>query len=106
MKRIQIVPQRGFNLYGAMIQKEVEQSKRKSGTFFRSGPKERNRAKWAHIKHKGWIKLQRGSGGMVNAEVRTRAKGGSDWELFHAFIGFLDRQFGNELLSINIQYVA
>lgn len=28
MKRIQIVPQQGFNLYGAMVQKEVEQSKR------------------------------------------------------------------------------
>ncbi len=79
MKRIQIVPQQGFNLYGAMVQKEVEQSKKNLGTFYRSGPKERNRAKWAHVKHKGWVKLQRGSGGLVNAEIRTRAIDGRDW---------------------------
>ena len=105
MKRMQIVPQPGFNLYGAMVQKEIEQSKKKSGTFYRSGPKEHNRARWKHVKHKGWVKLQRGSGGLVMAEVHTRAKGGHDCELFHAFIGFLDRQFGDHPLSINIQYV-
>lgn len=105
MKRIQIVPQQGFNLYGAMVQNEVEQSEKKLGTFYRSGPKERNRAKWPHVKHNGWVKLQRGSGGLVNAEIRTRVTDGRDWELFHAFIGYVDRHFGDELASINVQYV-
>ena len=105
MKRIQIVPRKGFNLYGAMVQKEIDLYKGKRGTFFRSAPKQKQKARWAHKKFPGWIKLQRGTGGVVIAEVHSRSNPSNEWTLFRAFMGFIDRHYRDNIFSISIQYL-
>ena len=101
---VQVVGNSEVNLYGEMVRKEVELSASKRGAFFRSGRKERNRAKWTHKAYKGWIKLEKGAGGVVTAEVISRSEAGDDWQLLHAFIGWIDRHFGESIKSLNIQY--
>jgi hypothetical protein len=88
-----------------MIENEVQQAKKRTGTFHRTGPKQKDRTKWVHSRHKGWVKLRRGVAGLVMAEIRTLKKDGEDWRLLRAFMGYLDRLFGNHIVAINIQYV-
>lgn len=101
---IQIVPKPGVRLFGGIVKKEIELYKRNQGTFYRSGRKKKNQAKWAHKKYKGWINLERGNGEVVLVEIQSRAESGNDWQLFHAFLGWIDRHFGHQVSAINVQY--
>lgn len=101
---MQIVPVGKFRLYGEIVKKEVDLAKRNRGTFYRSGPKVKDRAKWSHQKYKGWINLQRGAGEIVTAEVVYKGGSAGEWQLLHAFIGWIDRHFGDRILAINVQY--
>ena len=102
MRRIQVVPKGRYRLYGAMVAKELELSRRGLGTFHRSARKQKNKAKWNHVRYVGWIKLRRGLGEVVEMEVRS--KKGTDWQLLHALLGFLDRHFADKIQSVSIQY--
>jgi hypothetical protein len=102
-KLMQIIPSQDFRLFGAMVKKEIELSKKNQGTFYRSGPKRKDEAKWSHKKFKGWINLQRSSGEVVVVEVQSRAQS-EEWQLFHALLGWLDRHFRQQIWAINIQY--
>lgn len=105
MRRIQIVPKAGFNLYGAMIAKEVELAQKNQGTLHRSGKKMKDRARWSHKTYKGWIKLQRGLGNIVVAELLSTARDDSEWQLLQSFLGFVDRHYSDQVQAISIQYV-
>jgi hypothetical protein len=105
MRLIQITPRDGSRLYGMLVKKEIELSRRGKGTFFRNGPKQKNIAKWSHATYKGWIWLERGLGEVVLAELHTRSSKEDDWQLLHAFLGFLDRHFAESIATVNIQYV-
>jgi hypothetical protein len=104
MRLIQIIPKRGYRLYGAIVKKEVDLYRRSRGTFFRSAPKLKNAAKWSHKRYKGWIWIERGLSEVVVAELCSKTANQDEWELFHAFLGFLDRHFGDKIEAINIQY--
>jgi hypothetical protein len=106
MKRLaQIVPAGDFRLFGAMVRKEIELTKKNGGTFYRSGGKEENRAKWSHLKYQGWINLERSrQGEVVTVEIHSRARSENEWQLVHAFLGWVDRHFGQQISAINIQY--
>jgi hypothetical protein len=43
-------------------------------------------------------------GGVVLAEVATKARASADRELFHAFMGFHDRHDGTKVYAINSQF--
>jgi hypothetical protein len=104
MRLIQIVPKDYFNLYGALVAKEIELRRRKQGTLRRAGVKQKNYAKWNHKSYYGWLWLQRGMGEVVTVELKS--KGGNDeWQLLHAFLGFVDRHFADNIQSIQIQYL-
>ena len=103
MRRLQIVPKPGFRLYGALVAKEVELSRKNRGTLRRSGRKLKERARWEHKKYPGWLKLTRGAAEVVDIEVRSTGKG-EDWQLLRSILGFIDRHFGNKVRVINIQY--
>ena len=103
MRRVQVIPRDGFRLYGAMVAKEVELSRKNKGTFRRSGRKEKDRAKWSHSTYQGWVKLARGMGEVVEIEVRSKEKG-AEWQLLHAILGFIDRHFAHKVRAINIHY--
>ena len=101
-KLLQIVPSQDFRLFGAMVKKEIELGEK--GTFYRSAPKRKDQAKWSHKTYKGWVNLQRSSGEVVVAEVQSRTQSEDEWQLFHAFLGWADRHFGQQISAINIQY--
>jgi hypothetical protein len=103
MRRIQVVPTNGANLYGDMIAKEIELASKNVGTLHRNGPKLKDRSKWSHTSYPGWINLARSIGGVVCVEVRSK-KADTEWQLLQSFLGFLDRHFSSEIQSINIQY--
>ncbi|UCH33945.1 MAG: hypothetical protein JSV65_15500 [Armatimonadota bacterium] len=104
MKRLQVIPEEGFNLYGALTKREVEHRRRARGTFYRSGAKKKDQATWAHDRYVGRIKLQRGMGEIVLAEVRTKADPEQESRLLGALLGFLDRHFREHVAAINIQF--
>lgn len=104
MRRIQIVPKKSLNLYGAMIAKEIQLAKKNQGTLHRSGRKIKDRAKWSHSSYKGWINLQRGLGNIVEAELLSTAKRDSEWQLLQSFLGFIDRHFSDKVQNVSIQY--
>jgi hypothetical protein len=104
VRLIQVIPTEGYRLYGAIVKKEVELYKKNRGTFYRSGSKTKNSTKWAHKSYKGWIWIGRGMGEVVVAELQTKSTGSDEWQLFHAFMGFLDRHFAKNIGAINIQF--
>src|SRR5262245_5263612 len=104
IRLVQIVPQNGVRLFGEMVKKEIELNRNKRGTFYRSGPKHRDRTKWSHVKHNGWVNLERGAGEVVSVEVQSRSQAEDEWQLLHALIGWVDRHFSDKVLAINIQY--
>jgi hypothetical protein len=105
MRVIQIIPRKQCRLYGMLVQKEIELAKRNVGTFRRSGRKQKNVAKWDHKNFQGWIWLERGLGEVVLAELDSKSSNDDEWQLLHAFLGFVDRHFGDKIAAINIQYV-
>lgn len=104
MRLIQIIPRDHCRLYGLIVKKEIDLYKRGKGTFYRSGSKRKNSAKWAHSTYKGWIWLERSLGEVVLAELQSKSSGGDEWQLLHAFLGFLDRHFADKIAAVHIQY--
>lgn len=104
MRLIQITPKRGCRLYGAIVKKEVDLFRQGKGTFYRSAAKAKNSAKWSHKSYDGWIWLERGLSEVILAELRSRTADKNEWQLLHAFLGFLDRHFADKIETINIQY--
>jgi hypothetical protein len=99
MKLVQITPLERTRLYGAMVKKEAEIRKQRAGAFSRVGVKKSNKAKWKHIRFKGWINLERGQSEVVTAKVNS-----PDWQLLAAFVGWIDRHFGDQVQTVNIKY--
>jgi hypothetical protein len=95
MKTVQIIPLERKRLYGAMVKKEAEIRKRRAGAFSRVGAKRSNKAKWKHIRFKGW---------RDRSEVVTAKVNSSDWQLLAAFIGWIDRHFDDWVEAVNIRY--
>ena len=103
MKLLQIVPRDGTRLYGAMIKKQAEIRKSGRGTFSRAGARKRNAARWTHVRYKGSIDFKPGVADAV--DVRIRSPDHSDEaRLLSSFLGWLDRHFGEQISSVNIQY--
>lgn len=75
------------------------------GTFRRLGRKEKNRARWNHLRYQGRIALERTRGQAVAAKVTAAGKSANPWQLLHAFIGWTDRHFATKLQSLTVQYL-
>jgi hypothetical protein len=101
MRIVQIVPREEMRLYGALVKKEAAIAATGRGAFYRAGPKTKNSAKWKHTKHKGWVKLERGLSEVVTAAVRS-LNADQEWQILDAFLGFVYRHFGKEVMSIII----
>jgi hypothetical protein len=99
MKLVQIMPIERKRLYGAMVKKEAEIRKRRVGAFHRAGAKKRDKARWRHVRFKGWIDLEREGSEVVTAKVNS-----ADWQLLAAFVGWIDRHFGDQVHAVTIQY--
>ena len=99
MKVVQIIPLGRTRLYGAMTKKQGEIGKLRAGAFSRVGGKLANKARWKHVRFKGWISLKREKSEIVTAKVNS-----GDWQLLSAFIGWVDRHFADQVQTVNILY--
>jgi hypothetical protein len=103
MKLLQIVPRDGTRLYSAIVRKQADIRKSGRGTFSRLGARKRNAARWGHVRYKGSINLKAGLSEAVNAKIKS-PEPGDEARLLSSFLGWLDRHFGDQLSSVNIQY--
>jgi hypothetical protein len=103
MKLLQIVPRDGTPLYGAVIRKQAEIRRGGRGTFVRAKSRKRAAARWTHVRYKGSINLERGLSDAVKVEIKSPARD-DEARLLSSFLGWLDRHFGDEVSSVNIQY--
>jgi hypothetical protein len=101
MKVVQIVPRGKVHLYGAIVKKEAAIRKNDRGTFYRAGRKKQNEAKWNHKRYKGAVNLKRGDDEIVTARVRSPNE---EWQMLSAFLGWVNRHFGDRVTAVNITY--
>jgi len=103
MKMLQIVPRSHARLYGAMIKKQAEIRKSGRGTFVRAGARKRHAARWTHVRYKGSIQLEPGQADAIEVAIKSPERG-DEARLLSSFLGWLDRHFGDQLSSVNIEY--
>ncbi len=103
MKLLQIEPRGGTHLYGAIVKKQADIRRSGRGTFSRVGAKRRNAARWSHVRYKGSINLKAGPSEAVNVAIKS-PEPGDEARLLSSFLGWLDRHFGGQVSSVNIQY--
>jgi hypothetical protein len=103
MRHIDIVPKERTKLYDALQKKEAAIRAAGRGTFFRTGRKLKNSAKWKHKAYSGEIALKRQPEHIVSARIRAGARTG-EWQMMSAFLGFVDRHFGEDVATITIRY--
>ena len=97
MKFLQIIPKEGVDLKNELKTIENDLRSRGRGTFYKVSV-----GKWKHVKFWGWLRFEKSLGGVLNVEIKSKTEG--EWQIFSAFIGFLDRSIGDKIHSINIQY--
>ena len=103
MKSLDIVPRRGAGLFGAIVRKQADIRKNGRGTFVRAGGKARSAARWTHVRYKGSLDLRPGDADAVSVKIKS-SDHGDEARLLSSFLGWLDRHFGNQISSVNIQY--
>jgi len=103
MKLLQIVPREGTRLYGAIIKKQAEIRRSGRGTFSRAKARKRKATRWTHVRYKGSVNLEPGLSEAVEVAISSPDRG-DEARLLSSLLGWLDRHFGEQLSSINIQY--
>lgn len=103
MKTLEITPRDGRRFYDAIIKKQDDIHQRGRGTFSRTGAKRSNAAQWTHTKFKGSVNLARGTGETVSVKIKSRVKT-DESKMLSAFLGWIDRHFGDRLQTVTIQY--
>ena len=103
MKTVEITPRKKSPLYGGLVKREAAIRKKGRGTFSRKGPARAGTATWGHKRFKGSVSLKHAGTASVTARIRS---GNSEDEggLLKAFVGFIDRHFGDEVATITIHY--
>jgi hypothetical protein len=103
MKRLQILPRRQKDLYGAMIKRQDEIRRSGRGTFSRVGPKRARAARWKHARYRGAIGLRRDASEVVGVSIRSPDQG-DEARLLSAFLGWIGRHFGDQVQTVIIEY--
>jgi hypothetical protein len=78
-----------------LILSEAEIREKRAGSFHRTGARKRDKARWKPAKFKGWI---------LNGSDLTAKVNSDDWQLLAAFVGWVERHFGEQVQALNIQY--
>jgi hypothetical protein len=103
MKLVEITPREKSPIYSALIKREAAIRKNGRGTFSRKGPVRAGAATWSHKKFKGSVSLKREGAELVRAKIRS-ATLEDEVGLLKAFLGFVDRHFGDQVDTIMIHY--
>jgi hypothetical protein len=103
MKIVEITPRKKSPLYGGLVKREAAIRKNGRGTFSRKGPARAGAATWSHKRFKGSVRLTHEGTELVRAKIRSRTPE-DEGSLLKAFLGFVDRHFGDEVATITIHY--
>ena len=103
MKIVEITPFGKSSIYGGLIKREAEIRKKGRGTFSRKGAARAGAATWSHKRFKGSVSLSRQPAELVRAKIRS-ANSQEEGGLLKAFLGFVDRHFGDQVATITIHY--
>jgi hypothetical protein len=103
MKTVEIMPREKSAIYGALVKREAEIRRNGRGTFVRKGPSRQTSAVWTHKKFTGTVSLKREEAQAVSAKIRSRVPE-DERRLLNAFLGFVDRQCGDQVATITIRY--
>jgi hypothetical protein len=99
MKILQVVPKPRTKSKLKTQLKATERNLRGPHTTFQQV----REGRWKHVKYPGWIQWADTPGNLLVAEIHTRVKD-HEWQMLHAFIGYLDRHLGEEIESVSIFY--
>jgi hypothetical protein len=103
MKIVEITPRERSPLYGTLVKREAAIRKKGLGTFSRKGPPRQGAATWKHKRFKGTVSLKRDTEQSVTAKIRSGAPE-DERRLLNSFLGFVDRQCGDQVATITIRY--
>jgi hypothetical protein len=103
MKVVEITPRQKSALYGTLVKREAAIRKKGLGTFARSGPLRQGSATWKHKRFKGTVSLKRDTEQAVTAKIRSGVPE-DERRLLNSFLGFVDRQCGDQVETITIRY--
>lgn len=87
------------NFYTLVKQKERELRRKGKGTLHRSGEN-----RWKHVSYPGYIDFFKSHQQLSIFEIKSKPETGSNWQLLHSFLGFLDRHFHRVIESVTILY--
>ena len=99
MKILQVLPRRG-NKQGlkALLNAKERALRNRGTTFYR-----KRAGRWAHTAYHGWINWSEAQGGILVAEIHSKAAD-AEWQLLKAFVGYLDRHLADHIESITVTY--
>ena len=103
MKIVEITPRERSALYATLIKREAAIRGNGRGTFVRKGPSRQTSATWSHKKFTGSVMLKREADQGVTARIRSRVPE-DERRLLNSFLGFVDRQCGEQVATITIHY--
>lgn len=98
MIRFQIVERDGSNLHKNLLEAMRSGDLR---TFFVR--KRGRKVQHTNASYPGWMNWSP-SKGLINCEVISPRKPGSEWRLFSAFLGRLADRYAGQILAINVQF--
>jgi hypothetical protein len=99
MKILEVVPKTGAKVRLKTLLKTTERQLRNGhSTFHRM-----REGRWKHVKYPGWIQWDGAPGNLLVAEIHTKVPD-HEWQMLHAFIGYLDRHLGEQIDSISVHY--
>jgi hypothetical protein len=103
MKTVEITPRKKSPLYAGLVKRQAAIRRNGRGTFSRRGPARASTATWNHKRFKGSVSLRREDAELVLAKIRSRTPE-DEGSLLKAFLGFVDRHFGDQVATITIHY--
>ena len=103
MRTIEVEPAGRAELFDALQRKLDAIRAAGRGTFFREGRHLKNSMVWKHKAYSGQVAIKRLPGHALSARIRSSARTG-EWQLTSAFLGFVDRHFGDAISVITIRY--
>jgi len=103
MKIVEVTPRKKSALYAGLVKREAAIRRNGRGTFSRRGPARASTAVWNHKRFKGSVNLRREAAELVSAKIRSPTPE-DEGKLLKAFLGFVDRHFGDQVATITIHY--
>jgi hypothetical protein len=101
MQILQVIARETCENFVSLL-KEKERSLRGTSTTFSVEKKQRN--VWKHERYPGKIFINTLNKKIVSFEIKTRPEG-QEWQITHAFVGYLNRHFSSEIAQISIYFM-